>query len=178
MKRAFAALVVGLLCASPVAAQFTALDAGARVRVTSPQDGLKREIATVVGVRGDSLAVTGRSGSRTIAFSNVTSLEVSRGRRSMFMRDTALGFGVGALAGAVIGVVSYEECTECWFGPSSVSESAMMGGAVLGAMGLVAGALVGVFDRAERWERRVPGIKASVGPSRSGGVNLGLSRAF
>lgn len=183
MRSALAVLVFALILPIPGGAQSGALAAGARVRVTSPNDGLKRHVAIVTEIRDDTIVVAGSTGSRAIGLSNLTALEVSSGRRSRFFHDTGIGLGAGIVAGAVIGAVSYEECDaegfmSCFLHPENRSEAAAWGAVVLGAVGTVSGAIVGAFHRTDRWERASLPAMVSIGPSRSGGVSLNFSRAF
>ncbi len=43
---------------------------------------MKRHVTTVTDVRGDSIVVAGAAGSRTIALTDVTALDVSTGTRT------------------------------------------------------------------------------------------------
>ncbi len=175
MNAALGIMVAVLVFSSPVAAQMAGLGAGARVRVTSPRDDLKRHVGTIGDVRGDSIVVGFRGSSRTIALANVTALEISTGRRRQVFRDAALGLGIGALTGAALGAVTYKEPD---FFINSAATAAAAGGILLGTVGLVAGGLVGLEHRTDRWEPvRLPG-RATIAPTRSGGISLGFSKAF
>jgi len=177
--------VLAFALAFPVAggAQSGALVTGSRVRVTSPNDDLKRHIGVVTEIRGDSMVVAGRTGSRTIGLDNVTALEVSAGKKSRLFKDTAIGMGVGAVAGGLIGAVTYEKCEgngfmSCFMAPDSQSESATWGAIALGTVGLVTGAIVGAFHRTDRWQGASLPARVSIGATRSGGFSVNLSRAF
>lgn len=177
MKLAFAVSIL-LMVPAIAETQSATLAPGARVRLTSPSHDFKRHVTTVTDVRGDSIVVGVRGSSRTIALTDVTALEVSTGKQRQFFRNAALGLGIGALTGAVIGAVSYEECVDCWFGPQSAAQEAALGAVLLGTAGLVTGAIVGGFHRTDRWAPvRMP-IRAAIGPARSGGVGLTISRTF
>ena len=183
MKLALGVLLVALVVPVTAEAQSSSLAVGARVRVTSPRDDLKNHVATLTQVRDDSIVIAGHTGSRTIGLDNVTAIDISAGRRSHFLQDAGIGLGVGALAGGFIGYFSYEECDEegfmaCFMVPDSRMESAAFGGAVLGGVGLVAGAIIGAFRRTDRWEAASLPARVSIGQSRSGGVGLSFSRAF
>lgn len=175
MKPAFTVLVAALFFASPVAAQMAGLGAGARVRVTSPRDDLNKHVGTVLEVRGDSVVIAGQRGSRSIALGNVTALDVSTGTRTQIVRSGLIGFGAGAVLGAIVGAASYEE-PDFFFG--SPAELAAASGVVFGSIGLIAGGVVGALQRTDRWERRDLPLRAAIGGSRSGGVRLSLSRTF
>jgi hypothetical protein len=175
MKPALGILVAVLVFSSPVAAQMAGLGAGARVRVTSPRDDLKKHVGTVMEVRGDSVVVAGRNGSRTVALDNVTALDVSTGTRTQIVRSGLIGFGAGALLGGILGAAAYEE-PDFFFG--SATEAGAFSGLMFGSIGLVAGGVVGALQRTDRWERRDLPVKAAIGGSRSGSVTLGFSRRF
>lgn len=166
MKSVFSILAFALLFPMVAGAQSATLAVGARVRVTSPSDDLNKHVATVIEVRGDSVVVAGRTGSRTIGLSNVTALEVSTGTRNRVMRDGLIGFGAGAPLGVAFGASAKDV------------ELAALEAVVFGAVGLMTGAIIGAFDRADRWERASLPVRASIGPSRSGGVSLNFSRTF
>lgn len=51
-------------------------------------------------------------------------------------------------------------------------------GATLGAIGLVTGAIAGVFHRGDKWVPARPLVRASIGATAAGGVSVGFSRAF
>lgn len=173
-----------MLPAASVAAQSLDLASGARVRVTAPEAGLDRQVMTVASVGRDSVALTSRSGSRTIALSDVTALDVSTGKRNHMLRDGAIGLGVGALLGGVLIKSASDDCPGggdygvCG-APVLEAEATAWGAMVFGSVGLLAGAAIGAFwDRSDRWERRHATVNATIAPARSGGVGLSFSMAF
>lgn len=174
MRLAFAVSIL-LMVPAIAETQSTALTAGARVRVTSPSDDLNRHVTTVTEVRGDSIVVAGLAGSRTIAISNVTALDVSAGTRTQVLRDGLIGFGAGALLGGIVGAATYEGSD--FFVGSSVEAGALVG-TMFGAVGLVVGGVVGALHRTDRWQPARMPVRAAIIPSRSGGVSLNFSRAF
>lgn len=180
MKRSLSILALAALLPSVAWGQAATLAPGARVRVTSPSDNLKRHVSTVTEMRGDSIVVAGPSGSRTLAFANVTALDVSIGKRNNVSRYALIGLGVGALVG-VASVAAAEDDCESDFGGCSyfVEESGIEAAAVgvISALGVVTGAIVGALHRTDRWQKH-PGIRASLAPSASGGVTVSLSKAF
>lgn len=184
MKPAFTVLVAALFFSSPVAAQMAGLEAGTRVRVTSPPDELNKHVTIVIEVRHDSIVVSGRSGQRTVAVANITALDVSTGKRGHMLRDGAVGLGVGALLGGVLMKSASDDCPgggaygACG-APVLEAEATAFGALVLGSLGLLTGAAVGAFwDRSDRWEPGGAAVKATIAPSLSGGVSLAFSRAF
>ncbi|MGK2933744.1 MAG: hypothetical protein ACSLFE_00665 [Gemmatimonadaceae bacterium] len=184
MKPAFTVLVAALFFSSPVAAQMAGLEAGARVRVTSPPDDLSKHVTTVREIRPDSIVVESRSGLRTVAVDNITALDVSTGKRGHMLRDGAIGLGIGALLGGVLVKSASDDCPGggeygvCG-APVLEAEATALGVMVFGSVGLLAGAAIGAFwDRSDRWERRNLPFRAAIGASRLGGISLNFSRAF
>ena len=157
--------VPGLSQASP--ADAPRVDAGSRVRIAAPVFGGKKQVATVVSVTDDSLVLRqGFSATyRSVAKSDITALEVSRGTHTNKGKGALLGLLIGAGAGAVLGYVSYKEPTcqgfecigEIW-GPSSKSGNAGFGAAVGGILGMSAGALLGMRST-ESWVPATVGAK-------------------
>ncbi len=167
------------LCAvaliTPVAAisQVSALDparvdAGSRVRIAAPVFGGKKEVATVVSVTGDSLVL--RQGAstnyRSVAKSDITGLEVSRGTYTRKGRGALLGLLIGAGTGAAVGYASYQKPKPCEgfsclgeiFGPSSRSFNMGIGATIGGLLGAGVGALVGMSAR-DSWVPATVGVK-------------------
>jgi len=175
MKSVLCVLAVAFLLPMAGEAQSTTLAAGARVRVTSPHDDLKKHVTTVTELRGDSIVVPGGAGLRTIALDNVTALDVSAGTRRRVIRDGLIGFGAGALIGGIVGAASYEE-PDFFFGSAAEAGAAL--GTAFGAIGLLVGGVVGAFHRADRWEPRSIPVRIGIAAPRTGGVSLDFSRAF
>ena len=180
MRYAVAVVALVFSFAEISSAQDPSLAAGTRVRVTAPAADLKNHVTIVSEVRGDSVTVGVRGGSRTVAVSDITSLQVSTGQRRRVLVDAMLGFGIGAVTGAALGAASYEECEDwgCFLAPRNRGAAAAEGAVILGAAGVVTGAIVGLFHRTDIWERRTLPVRAAVRPSRTGGVTLALSRTF
>lgn len=180
MKTLLGILAFALVVPLDSMAQSPELAVGARVRVTSPRHYLNRDITTVTELRGDSMVVTGKMGTRTIALSNVTALDVSTGTRNNVGRYALIGLGAGALLGVTAGATAKDDCEDdLGFCPVPVSGGQFAAASALigGALGVVTGAITGSLHRTERWEK-YPGVRASIAPSASGGVTLRVSRAF
>lgn len=174
MKSALGSFALMLLLPVIADAQSNALGVGARIRVTSPRDHLNKYVGTIMELRGDTVVVAGRHGTRSIARENVTALDVSTGTRTQVRRSALLGFGAGALLGGVAGAVAYEE-PDFFFG--SAAEMGAVSALFFGGIGMVAGAVVGALQRTDRWQA-APRLRATAGVTRSGGVSIGISRAF
>ncbi|HUF30994.1 MAG TPA: hypothetical protein VMM77_10110 [Gemmatimonadaceae bacterium] len=175
MKSVLGFLALLLLFPAIADSQAAGLTAGARVRVTAPRDDLNKYVGTIMELRGDSVVVAGRQGSRRIAFGDVTALEVSTGTQTRIVRSGLIGFGAGAVVGAIMGLAAYDGPDLFFDSPASF---AAFSGLVFGSVGMVAGGVVGALQRTDRWERRDLPVKVGIGGSRSGGVSLNFSRAF
>ncbi|CAN5603204.1 hypothetical protein BH23GEM1_BH23GEM1_06150 [soil metagenome] len=175
MRNSPATLLLVLLLSGVAEAQSAPVGVGARIRVTVPGTDMHRHVTTVAELRGDSIVVAGKSRVRTIALRDVTELGISTGSRTQVVRDGLIGFGAGAGLGFILGAMSYEEPD---FLVGSAGEAGAMVGAVFGVVGLVAGGVVGAMHRTDRWEPARMPVRASIAPSRSGGVNVGVSKAF
>lgn len=175
MKSAWNVLALVLLLPVAGQAQWAPLTTGARVRVTSPTDDLRRHVTIVTEVRGDSIVLAGRTGLRTIALNDVTALDVSTGTRTQVMRFAVTGLGAGAILGGILGAATYE-------GPDfivgSAAEAGALFGVFFGGIGMVAGGVVGAMSRTDRWQPAGVPVRAAITPSSSGGISLTFSRAF
>ena len=129
------------------------LDSGARVRVWSSNPLLTRRAGTFVSLQADTLRInldrTRRSasdspGAVALPFSNVTRLDVSRGRHSR-ARGALIGTVIGLALGAGLGYASASDD-----GFIDRSNGAAIGGAVVGVVGGLSG---GLMRPAEKWER-------------------------
>ena len=138
---------------------------GCRVRVTQTHSVLA---GSLLATDEESLTVAG-DGSKVPAVirrSDVTRLEVSRGRHSAAV--------LGALGGAVVlGALSYpawQACGDC----SGSPPAAMVIG--FGVGGGLIGALIGNLITSERWhEVAVSSVQIGIAPSVGPGGRLGLS---
>lgn len=183
MKSGLGILALAMFFPLAAEGQAPGVAVGTRVRVTAPTSDLERHVTTIMDVRGDSIVVGVRGSSRIIGLADVTALDASTGRRRQVLRNAGLGLGIGVIAGAVIGAATHEECEyrglgSCIMAPESATESAALGGILFGIAGLATGAVVGVLHRADRWAPVDLPVRAAIGPTRSGGVSVMVSRAF
>ncbi len=149
---------------------------GARVRVSAPSIVNKRLVGTVVALKVDTLVVDakGRRGPLALPLAFVTGLEVSRGRKSNVGKGAGLGFLAGAFGGAILGLVTYEECTGfCPVDPGA-GGTALILAVVLGGVGAGLGAVIGAVIPSERWET-VPLDRIRVGLIRHERLGLTVS---
>ena len=187
-----------LLSASPVAAQRPAADtlpaAGARVRVSAPPS--RRVVGTVLAYRGDTLllqrATWNGAETTSVRLGEVRRLEVSVGKRRRMFNGALLGLSAGGAAGALLGAASYSNApSRCYRDGTEVpcvisldfgrSFSAMAGGVVGAAAGLVTGLLVGA-RRVDRWEALELARRSSrlhvIPPVDRSGIGLAVAAAF
>lgn len=131
--------VPGLSQMSP-AQDSRAVNAGSRVRIAAPVFGARKQVGTVVSVTSDTLVLRqGTSAAyRSVATSEITALEVSRGTHTNTARFTIGGFLVGAMMGTAIGAATHH--SPRYNSLDFSQQAAALGGGLIGG---VAGALVG-----------------------------------
>jgi hypothetical protein len=130
------------------------VDAGSRVRIAAPVFGTGKQIATVVSVTRDTLVL--RQGAstinRSVATSDITTMEVSWEQHTHKAKGAIWGLLIGAGGGAAAGYLSYSEpgpcqgfsCADNLFGPHSKGSTALLGGVLGGIAGTLVGTLVGM----------------------------------
>jgi hypothetical protein len=106
----------------------------------------------------------------------VSQLEVRYGGRSNAGRGALIGFGLGALSGAIVGYESYRQCTAlCVFDPGPGAD-AVAGALVFGGAGALLGAVIGSVKHGGGWEAVSLGrARVALAPQ---GTSLTLSLAF
>ncbi len=124
-----------------------------RMRVSAPAAGVESLTCRGVAVVADTLVVD--CGRRfKIPLRAVTSLEVSRGRKSR----TLEGAAVGLIAGGALGLVTADDA---------------LARAGAGGVGLLLGLAVGTAISSERWERvQLKGLEVGFGPGRDGRLRI------
>jgi len=133
------------------------VDVGSRVRIAAPVFSTRqKEVATVVSVTPDTVVLRfgATTAYRSLASSDITSLEVSRGTHTRKAKGAIWGLLIGAGTAAALGYALYEE-PKCMsaepFGcidilgpissPGSTAAISAVGGGILGA---VIGTLLGM----------------------------------
>ena len=168
--------VLAVLLLAPLADALTQqlpLEAGQRVRVTVPSLDVSKQETRFERLNGDTLVVS----SASYALSDVTRLEVSRGRRSMAGKGTLFGFVGGAAVGAVIGYSMGDAEGFCVFA-CTAGQKAAWGAGIGGGAGAVGGLLIGALIKTDKWERiPVDRVAVSVVPQRDG-FGIGVRIAF
>jgi hypothetical protein len=175
-KRLLAALV--LAAATAGADEARGIAAGDKVRLT-PSSG-RRFSAVVVEADGDALVVrTGPEAAPTrVPLAGLERMQVARGRRGHFKTGALIGFLPGFLFGGFVGGAL--GCDDQGPGCSAGGDALRLGAITGGITGL-AGGLVGLAIRTDRWQDvAAPGPRARVGvsllPTAGGaGARIGLS---
>jgi hypothetical protein len=144
----------------------TEVGVGSRVRIAAPVFGTKaKQVGTLVSVTPDTvvLSFAGPTSTRSLAASDITSLEVSRGTHTRKAKGALWGLLLGAGSAAILGYALYEERTceseqmfGCFdiFGPDSPGSNAAFSAVGGGIVGALIGTLVGM-RATDSW---VPGI--------------------
>lgn len=130
------------------------IDVGSKVRVAAPVFGTRqKQVGTVVALTPDTVVL--RLGAsvpnRSLAHSDITSLEVARGKRSQKARGALWGTVIGAGAGAILGYALYTDpcgsdglgCVAFTVGPTSRGGNAAISAVGGGLVGALIGTLVG-----------------------------------
>lgn len=154
---AAASLLVLALAATTAGAQSTvplplaSLAEGARVRIKAAHGtaGMPSDaaiIGTVRRVTADSLTFVAEASTPiTLPLTQIARLDASEGRRRRGNRGMGVGFAVGALSGGLLG---YSGGDGYIF---TKGEAALFGAAVFGALGTVAGGLIGLTITTDAW---------------------------
>lgn len=147
----------------------TPVDVGSRVRIAAPVFGAKaKQVGTVVSITPDTVVLrfAGPTANRSLAASDIASLEVSRGTHTRKAKGALWGLLIGAGSGAILGYALYEERTcdsqqafGCFeiFGPDSPGSNAAFSAVGGGIFGALIGTLVGM-RATDSW---VPGTLAA-----------------
>ncbi len=179
-------MLVFSLClfAAPAQSQGDPALIGQRVWVRAP-DGSGRLDAgvkgTLEGITGDSLQVrlAGGGPAVSVGLSAQTQVNVFTGRRSSAGRGAAIGGGIGALAGVVIGLAAGEDCSSSDWICFDRSELAAAGAVAFGGAGLVIGLIAGALSHHDTWAPA--GLSQTVRPAITTnpyGIGLGFSILF
>ena len=168
------AIVAVFLCGTGLAdARQPRVAQGDRVRLTAPQAGARSLTGQVLEVVDEALVV---QADRTLArlevpLDAIERLEVRRGGHHPRLRYTLLGAGIGAGAGALMGVMAEP-------GFFSRKDTAAIGATLGAGIGAVSGLIAGSTTTVERWERvDAERVKLTFGPAPRG-LGLQASIAF
>ena len=169
--RAIALVAVALASSIANAQRVNELATGVRVRLT-PAHG-HRLVGALAAAPGDSLSVMVQNSPplvRSAVASDVKKVEVSNGksRAQGALIQGAIGLGIGAVSGAILGAATYSDPSQstcntqsdygflgcgsdwCLF-VCSRGQAAGLGGVLGGFSGLVIGTIVGIATGHESW---------------------------
>jgi hypothetical protein len=170
--------LLGLLVLAPysnvLAQHALGLVPGQRLRLTAPTLGAHDQQFRYVGVRRDTLLLTGDT-AVACPFSDLTRLEILQGQRSYKWPGAVLGLAAGALIGVGLGYAFTAD--DDW---GIARHNAVLGGGIgLGIVGAGVGALVGQSIKTDAW-KEVPldRLRVSAFPLRGGRFALGMSVTF
>jgi hypothetical protein len=173
MKPAHLLLPALLLAVAPAYAQQTPVTSGQRVRVTTEAAPPTR--GTVLRADTAGLAVDRGVDTVFTPWREVRRLERSGGgsRLGTGLRYGAIGLAAGAVSGAVLGHVTFDEQADTWdYVVFSRGEAALLTAAALGTVGGAAGFLAGVIFPRERWRPTELPVRVSADAAPAGGVRL------
>jgi hypothetical protein len=153
---------------------------GDRIRVEQA-DGTVL-VGTVEGISPDALVLgSSTTGSRTLSFGMIESIERSLGEQRRFGRNLAITMGIAAGAGGLISAVSWSPCRDtgfmaCFLHPESRGQAFTWGFVAGGVIGLPVGVIVGLAAKDERWERIArPAVgRVAIGLVTGGGRGVGV----
>lgn len=166
LLRAITGLSLCLLSTAALAQRTNELQKGIRVRVTATNGA--SVVGAYLGFENDSMNVQeqgARALPRSMAMSDVSKIEVSEGNNRAMggLIKAAIGLGIGAAAGAIVGAISYRAQSDscppgggldcgwgCFFVCSRGSAAGFVG-ALGGAAGLVVGGIYGLATGHESW---------------------------
>ncbi len=151
---------------------------GDRVRVATPDMGIRNQEGTLRLLDADSLVLHPAYGEPlrlVIPLASLTRFEVHRGRKSAARLGAGIGFGVGT-AWAITLLSTPSVCN-----PETPCSAGGWVGAIglFGGIGAGLGGLVGLVFRSDRWEEvSLDRLRVSFAPQRDGRFALGASVSF
>jgi hypothetical protein len=123
------------------------IEAGSRVRISSPVFGRRPQVGSVLSATSDTLIFvrSKQSTSTAISTPNIQAIEVARGKHTQKWQGGLLGFFLGAGGGAALGAVTYKppKCSDFCFDLFGQGGAAVVGGVVGGLLGTVTGVIIG-----------------------------------
>jgi hypothetical protein len=160
-----------MLACAVAAADERPVVVGDRVRITAPSLVPKRAEGTLAAVDPNTFTVISKDDGRTIEVprSEVTKLEVVRGRKS----HAKTGALVGIAWGVAFGIVLSNP-------PAEATHFQVDGGALLAGIvvGVAMGASIGAVIHTDRWKTMPANAVAVVAPAPGGGVAVALRFSF
>lgn len=157
---------------APPSVQRTARETRVRVGTNIPN---VRPTGRLAFASADSLVVVDAHGHATrILRANVTTVDTSAGRFRHPWQGLGIGLLAGGAAGMAIGFAAGDDPPG--FMSMTASENAVLGGAVMGVLGGVAGLVAGSLIRSDRWHRTsLDRLTVVATRGRSGGFALSFA---
>lgn len=156
MRLARAAAFVLIVLPSTATGQSTRMDAlslqaGARARILAATSGSKYEFITVVSARPDSLrySLDPSPATKSFAWQQISKMDASIGGHTNVARGAGIGFLVGLAGGAAVGSMTSGCCNK--EGRELRTVAIVANGLIGGAIGGLAGAVIGSRQRTEEW---------------------------
>ncbi|MFL5483808.1 MAG: hypothetical protein ACJ8AK_16635 [Gemmatimonadaceae bacterium] len=122
---------------------------GAKARVLAPSLGIEKRSGIIESARGDTVQFRRPEGLTSLAPSDITRIDILTGTHRETGKWTGIGFLVGAVGGAAIGVLTYKKPGPyCSTGYGFCIERSNDKGAAGGAgalLGLVGGSIIGAI---------------------------------
>lgn len=138
-------------------AQQPGVKVGDRVRLDVPSIQKRPLVGFLGEINNHGVVLNSSDSTYFIPHSSVHKLSVSTGKKRNIAKGAFIGLLGGAALGGIIGILSYEECTEvglfaCFLAPENEGQAFTFGA----ALGIVPGTLIGVAigsAKTDRWER-------------------------
>jgi hypothetical protein len=153
---------------------------GDRVRVTAPTVGRDPLVGTLDELRADTCVLWIEGGAEPLALplGSVTSLEVSRGRKSNTLAGAGIGLLIGGVGGTTLGLVVGLQCEGDCPSPPGLLPAAIFGGIGAG-FGLLIGTAIGAASGTERWEVvDLQSVRVGLTPHGRRGLAVSVSVTF
>jgi len=138
-------------------AQQALVNEGDRVRLHVPSMQKRPMVGILSSINTHGLVLQSPDSTYFIPHNSVHKFSVSTGKRRHIGKGALIGLFSGAAIGGIVGLISYEECTEvgfmaCFMAPENAGQSFALG-AILGT---IPGSLIGMAigsAKTDRWEK-------------------------
>jgi hypothetical protein len=143
-----------LLPASGFSQSASDLRVGTRARVVTESG--TRHTGTLASVSENAITLVPKNqneNSVALSMTQISRVQVSVGRNRArgALIDGLIGLGAGAVGGAVLGAITFEEKTPCSMVCFNRGESAFLAGILGGGAGLIVGTIAGAVTGREKW---------------------------
>jgi len=173
-----AALATAAACVPLQAQIVSSLVTGDRVRVFTPSLSREGVVGMIVGRAPDTLTILSAEHSDTVIvpLSELTRLELSKGRHRNGLKGMVIGLLLGAAGGAIAGRASGDD--RGW--GDTASQKELSDAVACGVAGLIIGGTIGSNSETEDWVviRPLSGSRLSVAPRSDHRLAVAYSVAF